>query len=401
MNKNTATIIPLGKITTAPTDRTADDGLVASVKQRGILQAVALVPHGDGYRSVFGTRRIDAARKAGLSAIPAIVYHGLSATDERIICLVENCQREDQSPLTEGRLFAELVELGLSLAEVSRRVSKPLSYVSRRVELASLPAAALRLLDAIPYTMTAMHVLARLPESVLVEVLDSDPAAASDCELAKDAVQRAGRDLRDATFDANDCTDCERNENGLCLDANCFDEKGRTAAAKAIKKLRAENPDAPVVVSCSTALGADKATTDFLRAQGAHRLRGKRVVEDGSEPAIMLDGNGTIPKLVHVADVASTDGRATRHTAAGEASIDLRKRLHAAVEGDPRPVTDRQLSGLAKALAEAVEGLDKLDAIGTWAALLKLALPVLERRLLAYSDHDISGDLKRIAALLP
>ncbi len=393
--------IPLGKITTAPTDRAADEGLVESVKQHGVLQPIGVVQTGNAYRPIFGSRRLDAARKAGLASVPAIVYHGLAATDEKIICIIENAQRENQSPLTEGRLFAELVELGLSLAEVSRRVSKPLSYVSRRVELASLPAAALRLLDAIPYTTTAMHVLARLPESALVEVLDSDPAAASDCELAKDAVARAGRDLRDATFDANDCTDCERNENGLCLDADCFEEKVRTAAAKAIKKLRAENPDAPVVVSWSTALGADKAAADFLRSQGAHRLRGKRVVEDGGgEPAILLDGNGTIPKLVHVADAAALDRRAGRHTAAGEASIDLRKRLHAAVEGEPRPVTDRQLSGLAKALAEAVEGLDKLDATGTWAALLRVALPALERRLLAYSDHDISGDLKRIAALL-
>ena len=242
---NTNTNIPLDKITAGDAARTADEGLVESVKQRGILQAVALVPHGDGYRPVFGTRRIDAARKAGLSAIPAIVYNGLSATDERIICLVENCQRENQSPLAEGRLFAELVELGLSLAEVARRVSKPLSYVSRRVELASLPAAALRLLDAIPYTTTAMHVLARLPESALVEVLDSDPAAASDSELAKDAVARAGRDLASAAFDADGCTDCGKNENGLCLDRACFDEKARAAASKAIADLRTRNPQSP------------------------------------------------------------------------------------------------------------------------------------------------------------
>ena len=70
------------------------------------------------------------------------------------------------------------------------------------------------------------------------------------------------------------------------------------------------------------------------------------------------------------------------------------------MEGDPRPVTDRQLSGLARALAGAVEGSDGLDATGTWAALLRVSLPALERRLLAYSDHDISGDLTRIAALL-
>lgn len=398
MNKNTATIIPLDRITADDTDRAADEGLVESVKQHGVLQPIGVVQTGNAYRIVFGARRLDAARKAGLASVPAIVYRDLSPTDEKIICIIENCQREDQSPLTEGRLFAELVELGLSLVEVSRRVSKPLSYVSRRVELASLPAAALRLLDAIPYTTTAMHVLARLPESTLVEVLDSDPAAASDSELAKDAVARAGRDLASAAFDADGCTDCGKNENGLCLDRACFDEKARAAASKAIADLRTRNPDAPVVVSGSTARGADKATADFLRAQGAHPLRGKRVVEEGGDPAILLDG--TTPRLVHVADAAALDRRAGRHTANGEASIALRKRLRAAVEGDPRPVTDRQLSGLAKALAGAVEGSDGLDATGTWAALLRVALPALERRLLAYSDHDISGDLERIAALL-
>lgn len=398
MNKNIN--IPLDKIAAGDADRAADEGLVESVKQHGVLQPIGVVQTGNAYRIVFGSRRLDAARKAGVTEIPAVAFADLAATDQRVLALVENIQRLGNSPLEQGKLFLELVELGVSQQEIGRRIGKPFSFVQVRVRLASLPK---RALDLLPpgFSVSALGILARLPESALVEVLDSDPAAASDCELARDAVQRAGRDLASATFDANDCATCDRNDNGLCLDADCFDEKVRTAASKAIKKLRAENPDAPVVVSWSTALGADKAAADFLRSQGAHRLRGKRVVEDGGgEPAILLDGNGTIPKLVHVADVASTDGRATRHTAAGEASIDLRKRLHAAVEGEPRPVTDRQLSGLAKALAEAVEGLDKLDATGTWAALLRVALPALERRLLDYSDRDITGDLKRIAALL-
>jgi ParB family chromosome partitioning protein len=47
--------------------------LVASVEEHGVLQPVIVRPHGDRYQLVSGERRTLAARRAGLSVIPAII----------------------------------------------------------------------------------------------------------------------------------------------------------------------------------------------------------------------------------------------------------------------------------------------------------------------------------------
>ena len=63
-NPNNIKSIPLDRIHPAPTDRTADEELVASIREHGVLQPVAVVADGTGFRPVFGSRRLDAARKS-------------------------------------------------------------------------------------------------------------------------------------------------------------------------------------------------------------------------------------------------------------------------------------------------------------------------------------------------
>lgn len=59
------------------------------------------------YEVVYGHRRVEAARRAGLETIPAIV-EGLDDDEALIQALIENVQREDMSDVDKGRALVEV-----------------------------------------------------------------------------------------------------------------------------------------------------------------------------------------------------------------------------------------------------------------------------------------------------
>ena len=76
--------------------------LAASIAEHGLLQPIAVRPHGVGrYLIVAGERRWRASRMAGLTEVPVIVK---DVTDEQAmeLALVENLQREDLDPVEEA-----------------------------------------------------------------------------------------------------------------------------------------------------------------------------------------------------------------------------------------------------------------------------------------------------------
>ncbi len=413
-NPNNIKSIPLDRIHPAPTDRTADEELVASIREHGVLQPVAVVADGSGFRPVFGSRRLDAARKAGLEAVPAIVYPAdTPAADLRILTLVENVQRLDASPLEQGRLFAELVGMGLAIGEVARRVGKSPTYVRQRVGIATLPAHVLDLLPA-EYNVSAVALLCRLPIPVLISVLENSPGAATDVELARDAVVAAGRDLDDAPFPTSDCGSCKKRTGAdraafgsiggdRCFDPDCYEEKVRHHVGLAVSTIRRKHPTAPCIVTRSANRAATPELGDLFASNGARPLpRDKRLAGPGEpgDPAILLD-NGT-PTLVRVTDdTPDPDGRATRHTPDGRRAYAFRQRLAVVLAENPRPVRDADLPAHVHRLACALAGTDDLDAAGVLYALLRAAAPVLARRLqLPPVSADRDADFRRAEAIL-
>jgi len=83
--------------------------LMQSIKKLGIVQPVLLRPKGDGYEIVVGDRRSEAARKAGITRIPAIVKD-VSDREALEIILAENIHREDLSAVDKGRICKQLKE---------------------------------------------------------------------------------------------------------------------------------------------------------------------------------------------------------------------------------------------------------------------------------------------------
>lgn len=84
---------------------------------------------------VYGHRRVEAARRAGLTEIPAIVENE-DDTGALIEALIENVQREDMNPLDEAKALKALVDsTGWSYREIERRGIMPNDQVVRRIGL--------------------------------------------------------------------------------------------------------------------------------------------------------------------------------------------------------------------------------------------------------------------------
>src|ERR687894_952529 len=123
--------------------------LAESIRQRGVLQPIVVRPlAGGSFELIAGERRLRAAQMVALETIPALVRD----TDdwERLdVALAENMARVDLNPIEEARACAMLVDdLGLSKAEVGRRVGKSRVAVSNLVRLLELPDEALELVES-------------------------------------------------------------------------------------------------------------------------------------------------------------------------------------------------------------------------------------------------------------
>lgn len=123
-------------------DEDSLEELTASVGEVGVLQPVVVRALDDGrYALIAGERRWRAAKRVGLSEIPAMVR---SADDQASLtqALIENVQRQDLSPLEEAAAYQELLEEhGMTHEQVASAVGKSRPAVSNTLRLLQLPAA--------------------------------------------------------------------------------------------------------------------------------------------------------------------------------------------------------------------------------------------------------------------
>lgn len=119
------------------------DELTASIRSHGIQQPVTLVPHtGDAARffALMGHRRIEAARLAGLTSVPAIINTNLSEAAQLEVMLVENLQRQDLTPFEEGAGFQGLLDLGVDKNDLAGHTGRARSTIDQRLRIAPLAA---------------------------------------------------------------------------------------------------------------------------------------------------------------------------------------------------------------------------------------------------------------------
>jgi ParB family chromosome partitioning protein len=113
--------------------------LAASIREIGVLQPVLVRQAEDGqYELIAGERRLRAAKRAGLTTIPAIVKTAdRAASIEQ--ALVENLHRQDLNALEEAAAYSQLIEdLGLTHEEVASRVGKSRVSITNSLRLFQL-----------------------------------------------------------------------------------------------------------------------------------------------------------------------------------------------------------------------------------------------------------------------
>lgn len=120
-----------------------DDGkmaeLVASIKEKGVIQPLVVRQMTDHYQIIAGERRWRAAQKAGLDRIPVVIQN-VSEDWALEVALIENIQREDLNPIEESAAYRHLMDnFDLSQEEVAKRVGKDRSTVANALRLLKLP----------------------------------------------------------------------------------------------------------------------------------------------------------------------------------------------------------------------------------------------------------------------
>ncbi|WP_338698559.1 ParB/RepB/Spo0J family partition protein [Streptomyces sp. Q6] len=128
------------------------DGLAETVRERGVLQALGVVPaavflaahpHHEKavgaapYVVLHGHRRLAAAKMAGLDEVPVLVRQDATRSDED--ALIENVQRDDLTELEQAQAIQGLITAyGYSQRQVAARIGKTQGFVSQRLSLMRL-----------------------------------------------------------------------------------------------------------------------------------------------------------------------------------------------------------------------------------------------------------------------
>lgn len=137
--------LPVGQIRRSPWqprhtfEPEALSELVASVRERGVLQPLLVRRSGEHFELIAGERRLRAAQEAGLLDLPAIV---MEVTDREAleIALVENLQRSDLNLIEEAEGYRALAEkFQMTQEQIATRVGKARPTVANAMRLLELP----------------------------------------------------------------------------------------------------------------------------------------------------------------------------------------------------------------------------------------------------------------------
>lgn len=119
-----------------PLDEKTVGELMDSMKSNGLLQPIVVKAVDEKqYRLVFGSHRLEAARRLGWKNIPAIV-RSVSDEESFLMNVTENLQRNTYvSPIAEARGYRQLISKGWTIGEIGRRIGKSDSYVCNRMRI--------------------------------------------------------------------------------------------------------------------------------------------------------------------------------------------------------------------------------------------------------------------------
>lgn len=323
------------------------DELAASIKANGVIEPIVVrswaakprqTKNGTDYDKTFeiiaGERRFKASTKAGLAQVPCLVR---KLTDEQVldVQIDENWHRQDLEPMDEARGLKHLQQtLKLSVDEIAARLSKPVTFVHRRLKLNDLIEPFQKAMDKGIYPVSHAYIVARYAEDkqkVILKEAYSGKITENNAEHnnLEWAIERHVEvRLASAPFSLNDdrlrkdglkCGDCKTRaganptlfevvdaKHDRCLDATCFRNKttafvqiGRNDMSEAGKAKHGPDYVAPVIVYAYA--------SDSLKRQHKDAISHNTYREDdynsdnskkctGSETAMYINSDGSPSK---------------------------------------------------------------------------------------------------------
>jgi ParB/RepB/Spo0J family partition protein len=144
------------------------DDLEASLTRHGFRGSLLVRPHPDRegrYQLAFGHRRLEAALKVGLPALPVQLDKTLSDDDLLEWAGLENVAREDLTPVEEAHWLGLMRERrALSVRDLERFTGQSRGWIDRRLQILRLPADVQEHLHVNPSTLTAALAVQSLAE---------------------------------------------------------------------------------------------------------------------------------------------------------------------------------------------------------------------------------------------
>lgn len=112
--------------------------LAESILQNGLLEPIVVVERGSGFMIVAGERRWRASNMAGLNEVPVRIIQA-DARQVAELALLENLQREDLNQVEEALAYQGLMDMGLSMEEVAKKMGfKQTWRIRERLSLLNL-----------------------------------------------------------------------------------------------------------------------------------------------------------------------------------------------------------------------------------------------------------------------
>lgn len=116
--------------------------LAESIRTKGVIQPILVRPdpaNAEMFEIIAGERRWRAARRAGLTVMPAVVRE-MDDREMLEIAIIENVQRSDLNAVEEAEAYKSLIDrFGRTQESVAQQVGKSREHVSNTLRLLNLP----------------------------------------------------------------------------------------------------------------------------------------------------------------------------------------------------------------------------------------------------------------------
>ncbi len=136
-------MISINKIDPSPNQARTELGnieeLMASIKEKGILQPIIVREKNERYEIIAGERRCIAAKNVGLKDVPCIEMN-VSDNEAMELALIENLQRKDLSVFEEADGLNALADMyGYSHKQISEKIGKARSTITEIISISKIP----------------------------------------------------------------------------------------------------------------------------------------------------------------------------------------------------------------------------------------------------------------------